>query len=134
MRVGLWTTLRQQYHVPVCQNIPADPVDANVVAAFFAAFSAVELDAYHGALTNRQQGEAARQRAQRQQLQRLRYQAAVAQRQFKHVDPANRLVAAELERRWEHACGMYSRPRRRPSNALSNNPVSWNSRLTSATH
>jgi len=101
--VGLWTTLRQQYHVPVCQNIPADPVDANVVAAFFAALSAVELDAYHGALTNRQQGEAARQRAQRQQLQRLRYQAAVAQRQFEHVDPANRLVAAELERRWETA-------------------------------
>jgi plasmid stabilization system protein ParE len=31
----------------------------------------------------------------------LRYQAALAQRQFDHVDPANRLVAAELERRWE---------------------------------
>jgi DNA invertase Pin-like site-specific DNA recombinase len=95
--------LRQQYHVPVCQNIPADPVDATVVAAFFAALSVVELDADHGALANRQQAEAATQRAQRQQLQRLRYQAAMAQRQFEHVDPANRLVAAELERRWEAA-------------------------------
>jgi DNA invertase Pin-like site-specific DNA recombinase len=95
--------LRQQYHVPVCQYIPADPVDAKVVAAFFAALSAVELDAYHGALANRQQTEATTYRAQRQQLQRLRYQAAVAQRQFEHVDPANRLVAAELERRWETA-------------------------------
>jgi DNA invertase Pin-like site-specific DNA recombinase len=95
--------LRQQYHVPVCQYIPADPVDAKVVAAFFAALSVVELDAYRAALTARQQTEAATVRAQRQQLQRLRYQAALAQRQFEHVDPANRLVAAELERRWETA-------------------------------
>jgi DNA invertase Pin-like site-specific DNA recombinase len=95
--------LRQQYHVPVCQYIPADPVDAKVVAAFFAALSVVELDAYRAALTARQQTEAATVRAQRQQLQCLRYQAALAQRQFEHVDPANRLVAAELERRWETA-------------------------------
>jgi hypothetical protein len=95
--------LRQQYHVPVCQYIPADPVDAKVVEAFFAALSVVELDAYQGAVANRQQTEAATHRAQHQQLQRLRYQAAVAQRQFEHVDPTNRLVAAELERRWETA-------------------------------
>jgi DNA invertase Pin-like site-specific DNA recombinase len=95
--------LRQKYQVPVCQRVPADPVDANVVAAFFAALSVVELDAYQGALVNQQQTDAATSRARHQQLQRLRYQAAVAQRQFEHVDPANRLVAAELERRWETA-------------------------------
>jgi DNA invertase Pin-like site-specific DNA recombinase len=95
--------LRQQYHVPVCQYIPADPVDAKVVATFFAALSVVDLDAYHAAVTIRQQTDAATRRAQQQQLQRLRYQVAVAQRQFEHVDPANRLVAAELERRWETA-------------------------------
>jgi hypothetical protein len=31
----------------------------------------------------------------------LRYRAALAERQFDQVDPDNRLVAAELERRWE---------------------------------
>src|SRR5882672_6353283 len=93
--------LRQQYHVPVCQHIPADPVDATVVAAFFAALAPVELDAYERAVVAQQQTEAASTRARLQQLQRLRYQAALAQRQFEHVDPANRLVAAELERRWE---------------------------------
>jgi hypothetical protein len=36
-------------------------------------------------------------------LQRLQYQAALAERQFLQVDPDNRLVAAELERRWEQA-------------------------------
>jgi hypothetical protein len=95
--------LRQQYHVPVCQYIPAAPGDATGVAAFFAALSVVELDASRAALTARQQTEAATGRAHRQQLQRLRYQAALAQRQFEHVDPANRLGAAELERRWETA-------------------------------
>jgi hypothetical protein len=34
--------LRQQYQVPVCQRIPADPVDATVVTAFFAALSVIE--------------------------------------------------------------------------------------------
>jgi hypothetical protein len=39
----------------------------------------------------------------RQRLQRARYQADLAARQYGNVDPANRLVAAELERRWEAA-------------------------------
>src|SRR5919201_3231978 len=38
--------LRQQYGVPVCQYIPADPIDACVVEAFFQALSPIELDAY----------------------------------------------------------------------------------------
>ena len=41
--------------------------------------------------------------AQRQQLQRLRYAASRAERQYQQVDPENRLIAAELERRWEAA-------------------------------
>ena len=35
----------------------------------------------------------------------LRYEAALCERQFRRVDPDNRLVAAELERRWEGALG-----------------------------
>ncbi|BAR55645.1 hypothetical protein JQ614_41285 [Bradyrhizobium diazoefficiens] len=38
-----------------------------------------------------------------QQLERRRYEAALAERQFNRVDPDNRLVAAELECRWEVA-------------------------------
>jgi len=33
----------------------------------------------------------------------LRYEAQLSQRQFNRVDPDNRLVAAELEKRWEAA-------------------------------
>jgi hypothetical protein len=36
-------------------------------------------------------------------LQQARYEAARARRQFDAVDPANRLVAGELERRWNEA-------------------------------
>jgi len=41
--------------------------------------------------------------AQQQQVERLRYQARLAERQYQQTDPDNRLVAAELERRWEVA-------------------------------
>jgi hypothetical protein len=39
----------------------------------------------------------------RQRLERVRYQTARAERQFQAVEPDNRLVARELERRWEAA-------------------------------
>ena len=42
-------------------------------------------------------------RARQQQIERLRYQAGLAERQFNQADPDNRLVTAELERRWEVA-------------------------------
>ena len=35
------------------------------------------------------------------QLARTEHEARLAQRQYQAVDPDNRLVAAELERRWE---------------------------------
>ena len=40
-----------------------------------------------------------------QRLQRARYEAAHAERQYQAVDPEHRLVARELERRWERALG-----------------------------
>ena len=95
--------LRQQYGVPVCQNLPADPIDAWVVAAFFAALSPVELDAYTRAVAAAQETAAQLEHARQQQHERLRYQTALAERQFSRVDPDNRLVAAELEERWETA-------------------------------
>ena len=93
--------LRQQYRVPVCQYVPGDPIDAGVVKAFFQALSPVELDAYERALVSQKEADEKVELAHRQQLARLRYQAELARRQFNRVDPDNRLVAAELEQRWE---------------------------------
>jgi DNA invertase Pin-like site-specific DNA recombinase len=95
--------LRQQYQVPVCQNLPADPIDAHVVAAFLQALSPVELDLYSKAVAALRHDEAQVRQAQQQQIERLRYQARLAERQYNQTDPDNRLVAGELERRWETA-------------------------------
>ena len=99
----LGNALRQQYHVPVCQCSPADPVDQHVVELFFQALSPVELDVYAAAVATQQATDQQIAHAHQQHLERLRYEAAIAGRQFNRVDPDNRLVAAELEKRWEAA-------------------------------
>ncbi len=95
--------LRQKYRVSLCQNLRADPVDETVVGAFFEALSPMELDLYSKAMSGKKEADEQAQNARHQQLERLRYQAEVARRRFEKVDPDNRLVADELERRWESA-------------------------------
>jgi hypothetical protein len=89
--------------VPVCQNLPADWIDAAVVDAFFQALSPIELDVYARAGVAPRHADEETEHARPQQLERLRYQAALAQRQYHRCDPDNRLVAADLEARWEAA-------------------------------
>ncbi len=79
--------LRQQYRVPVCQYIPADPIDKNVVQAFFEAISPIEIDAYDQVLEKQKQAEAQLDQAHQQQIQRLCYNVNLSQRQFDKVDP-----------------------------------------------
>lgn len=93
--------LRQQHGTPVCQYIPAEPVDKIVVSAFMEALSPVEIDIYARAIEQKKQADEKISRAHFQQVERLRYEAALAKLQYMQVDPENRLVAAELERRWE---------------------------------
>src|SRR3954454_9233119 len=95
--------LRQQYQVPACQRLPADPIDAHVVGAFLDVLSPVQLDLYSQAVAALRQDQEQVRQAQQQQLERRRYQAHLAERQYQQTDPDNRLVAAELERRWEVA-------------------------------
>src|SRR5262249_46202577 len=95
--------LRGQTQAPVCQRLPADPVDQQVVTAFFDALAPAELDLYDHALAQRQQQQQEVDRAQQYALQRLEYEADRARHRYEQVDPAYRLVAAELEQRWEAA-------------------------------
>jgi DNA invertase Pin-like site-specific DNA recombinase len=95
--------LRQQHQVPVCQYLPADPIDDFAVRAFFEALSPAEMDIHDAAVAGIQGEAEAVDRARREQIDRLRYQARLAERQFTRADPENRLVAGELERRWEVA-------------------------------
>jgi DNA invertase Pin-like site-specific DNA recombinase len=99
----LCNQLRGQYQVPVCQRLPADPIDDWVVHQFFAAFAGAELDLYALSVQQAEREQQQLTRAHEQQLQRLHYEAELAERQFRRADPENRLVTAELERRWEQA-------------------------------
>lgn len=95
--------LRQKYQVPVCQHIPGDSVDPPIVEAFFQALSPIELDVYSAAVASQRDVIDQVARAHTQHVERLRYEAQLARRQFLRVDPDNRLVAAELEKRWNEA-------------------------------
>jgi hypothetical protein len=95
--------LHERQKAPLCQNLLAEPLDSAVVRLFFEALTPFELDAYEQACAAFDAQQARTAQAHRQQVERLRYQAHLAERQFRRTDPDNRLVAAELEKRWEEA-------------------------------
>lgn len=96
--------LRTRYHaVKDCQRVSGASIDEFVVRAFFEVLSPSELDAYDRVTAAQKEAVAKVEKAHEQQLERLRYQVALAERQFNRVDPDNRLVAGELEKRWEAA-------------------------------
>jgi DNA invertase Pin-like site-specific DNA recombinase len=95
--------LRSHQGLPACQYLRAPRIDAAVAQAFLTALAPAELDALSRARRAQQQVDKAMRSGAERQLERKRYEAALAERQFHRVDPDNRLVAAELERRWEAA-------------------------------
>lgn len=95
--------LRSNQGLPTCQHVRAAAVDAVVADAFLTALAPAELDALSRARRAQSQVDAALRTSAERELERKRYAAALAERQFNRVDPDNRLVAAELERRWEAA-------------------------------
>ena len=85
------------------ESFRSDVVDPCVVDSFFAAISPVEMDLYEATLQRTVEQQQHILAAQDRQLQRLRYEVHRARRQYDLADPENRLVAQELERRWESA-------------------------------
>lgn len=93
--------LKQQTGAAVCQRIPGDAIDDQVVAWFFEVLSVAEIDAADDALRTADAEHDNVLIARRQQVNRLLYETQLAERQFLKSDPDNRLVTGELERRWE---------------------------------
>jgi DNA invertase Pin-like site-specific DNA recombinase len=61
-------------------------------------------------------------------VEQVRYAVDVAERRFKHVDPANRLVADRLEREWEAALGEMQRATNELDQLRSRQPVKLSDR------
>ncbi len=84
----------------ICQSMTSRPVDAAIVEAFLETVSPMSLEVGLRVLEQLEQDLAAQRRQRELQLEQARYEARLAQRQYDAVDPDHRLVASELERRW----------------------------------
>jgi DNA invertase Pin-like site-specific DNA recombinase len=83
-----------------CQSMTSHPVDTAVTQAFLEAVSPLGVDVAIQVLDQAEQQLVAQRHQWDLQLEQARYEARLAQRKYDAVDPDNRLVAGELERRW----------------------------------
>jgi DNA invertase Pin-like site-specific DNA recombinase len=84
------------YTDKICQSMTSRPVDAAIAEAFLEAVSPLGVEVGFRVLEQLEHDMAAQRRQRELQLE----QARLAQRQYDAVDPDHRLVASELERRW----------------------------------
>jgi DNA invertase Pin-like site-specific DNA recombinase len=92
-----------RYAEHLCQSFPQHYLDAAVRELFLAAVQPAQLDTLLGALDALEQERQATEHQWQLRLERVRYAVRLAQRQYDAVDPENRLVARELEKRWNDA-------------------------------
>jgi DNA invertase Pin-like site-specific DNA recombinase len=96
---------------PLCQSIKGEPIDKTISALLLQTMTPMALDV---ALTVQQEIQARQDevdRLRQKQVERARYEADLAQRRYMHVDPANRLVADELEAEWNNKLRMLNEAR-----------------------
>jgi hypothetical protein len=86
-----------------CQMMSSAPVDAAVTEAFLAAVTPAQVDVALRALDAYEAERAEARRQRRMQVERAEYEVEIARRRYEATDLAKRLVAAELESRWEQA-------------------------------
>jgi len=86
-----------------CQCMSAHGVDAAVTGLFLQAVSPAKVDIALRALQELEHERITVREQWALQLQQADYEVQVAQRRYESVDPANRLVAGELEAQWESA-------------------------------
>ena len=91
-----------------CLSLGSLRADAAVVAELLAAVAPAGIAAACEASEQIQRQEQEKRRAVELALEKARYEAQRAQRQFDAVEPENRLVAAELEGRWNQALAQVS--------------------------
>ncbi len=86
-----------------CLAAPAAPLDAAIAERIVAAVTPMTIELALKALTNLEEHDLAIGVQWRLRIERARYDADLAERRYEAVDPANRLIAATLERRWNEA-------------------------------
>ena len=86
-----------------CVTIQADLVDQAISRRILEVLQPEQLEIALRALKELEERSEAIDRQWRMRIERLEYQAQLAQRRYEEVDPSHRLVAATLEKRWNEA-------------------------------
>ncbi len=88
---------------PSCIRLSADVIDQAVGQRILEVLQPEQIEIALRAVQELERRSQAVDQQWRMRLERLEYQAQLAQRRYEEVDPANRLVAATLEQRWNEA-------------------------------
>src|SRR5215470_4511429 len=91
------------YAEPLCQSLAGRVLDDLVAAQVLTALEPAALELSLVAADDIEQERTRLHRNWQQQVERARYDVERARRQYDAVEPENRLVGRELERRWEEA-------------------------------
>jgi DNA invertase Pin-like site-specific DNA recombinase len=91
------------YAEPVCQSLSGQCLDTFIRQQILAALQPAAVELHLAAAANVEQERQRLHQQRRQECERARYETERAARQYQAVEPENRLVARELERRWEAA-------------------------------
>jgi DNA invertase Pin-like site-specific DNA recombinase len=91
---------KRRYGEPVCQSMTIEHVDRAVSEAFLRVIEPAELESVLALAEEFERDRAQIERQWELRLERARYEAERARRQYDLVEPENRLVARELESRW----------------------------------
>lgn len=91
------------YAAPLCQAFPIKYLDQQLGELFLEAVQPAAIETTLAALAALERERQALDRHWQLRLERARYEAQRAQRQYDAIEPENRLVARELETRWDAA-------------------------------
>ena len=103
---------------PICQSFAAFRVDQAVEAEVLKACERFGVEASIQVITETNSEIEQKRKLLEIALEKARYEVDHARRQYDAVDPANRLVAAELERRWNLALTNVTEAEMRLKNAV----------------
>jgi hypothetical protein len=94
---------QMDYAMPICQAFPVVHLDRRVGELFLEAVQPASIETTLAALAALERERQALDRHWQLRLERARYEVQRAQRQYDAIEPENRLVARELETRWNAA-------------------------------
>jgi hypothetical protein len=86
-----------------CLTVPAAPLDQAITERLVGAITPVTIELALSALTSLEERDREVGAQWRMRIERARYDVDLAERRYEAVDPANRLIAATLEQRWNDA-------------------------------